>query len=84
MHRRRQSLEQMQTEMRRRQRVAGRERRRLAQLLGREEAILLAHQDGSELAPKETALLLGDGGFQPMTDRDWARVRWSFPPLRQR
>jgi hypothetical protein len=84
MHRWRQTLEQLQAEMRIRQRRASRERRRLAQLRGREEAILLAHQDGSDLTPSESAALLGGGGLQPMTAADWRRCAWSFPELRQR
>ena len=73
------------TDMRLRQRKAGRQRRRLAQLAGRaarrEEALLLAHQDGSGFADAEYKTLIGDCGLQPMTDADWLAIRsaWSFP-----
>jgi hypothetical protein len=69
------------TDMRLRQRKAARQRRRAAQLAGRaarrEEAILLAHQNGSGLPDEEYKALLGDGPFRPMRDADWARLRWS-------
>jgi hypothetical protein len=76
------------TDMRLRQREAARQRRRAAQLAGRaarrEEEILLGHQDGSDLSDEEYRVLLGDsGGFVPMTNADWERVRspWSPAPI---